>query len=262
MTADILGGLIHLGSERTPAGRVGEAPSRALAKRLREMKLPVGRLKTGTPARLDGRTIDWSRLTMQPADSEPVPFSTLTNQIDIPQIDCGITRTNDRTHEIISRSIHLSAVYSGQIQGQGPRYCPSIEDKVHRFGDRDSHQIFLEPEGLNDHTVYPNGISTSLPREVQIELIASIEGLEAAQILQFGYAIEYDFIDPRALSSSLELKTLPGLFLAGQINGTTGYEEALHKVNCRCERCISLSSSVKEQKFVLDRADAYWCYDR
>ena len=205
-TGTFLGGLIHLGSERTPAGRVGEAPSLALAKRLREMKLPVGRLKTGTPARLDGRTIDWSRLTMQPADRDPVPFSTLTDQIDVPQIDCAITRTNSKTHKIISQSLHLSAVYSGQIEGQGPRYCPSIEDKVHRFADRNSHQIFLEPEGLDDHTVYPNGISTSLPREVQAALVASIEGLETAKILQFGYAIEYDFIDPRALSSSLELK--------------------------------------------------------
>ena len=258
-TGTFLGGLIHLGSERTPAGRVGEAPSVALAKWLRGMNLPVGRLKTGTPARLDGRTIDWSRLSMQQADSNPVPFSTLTSEIDVPQIDCGITRTNAKTHEIISQSIHLSAVYSGQIEGQGPRYCPSIEDKVFRFADRDSHQIFLEPEGLDDYTVYPNGISTSLPREVQTDLIASIEGLEAAKIMQFGYAIEYDFIDPRALSSSLELKALPGLFLAGQINGTTGYEEAAAQglvagVNAAMGPSFKAG---QQQRFVLDRADAY-----
>ena len=255
-TGTFLDGLIHLGAEKTPAGRIGESPSKALAARLRALDLPVGRLKTGTPPRLDGRTIAWNSLEMQPADNPPIPFSTLTSQINVPQIECGITRTTAKTHQIIAESIHLSAVYSGQISGQGPRYCPSIEDKVHRFADKTSHQLFLEPEGLDDPTVYPNGISTSLPRGVQDALVASIPGLASAKIMQYGYAIEYDFIDPRALTRTLGLRQLPGLFLAGQINGTTGYEEAAAQglvagVNA------SLVAAGGVADFVLDRADAY-----
>ena len=227
-TGTFLGGVIHLGAKREAAGRFGEAPSNRLAARLRgaDLGLAIGRLKTGTPARLDGDTIAWGRLEHQPADAVPVPFSAMTEAIAVPQIACGITRTNAETHRIIRESLHLSAVYSGQIGGQGPRYCPSIEDKVVRFPERTSHQIFLEPEGLDDATIYPNGISTSLPESVQDALIASIEGLENTRILRYGYAIEYDYIDPRGLTRGLELKALPGLFLAGQINGTTGYEEA------------------------------------
>ncbi|MEL7284996.1 MAG: tRNA uridine-5-carboxymethylaminomethyl(34) synthesis enzyme MnmG [Pseudomonadota bacterium] len=225
-TGTFLKGIIHRGAERIPAGRVGEKPAIGLADRLYGLGLPIGRLKTGTPARLNGNTIDWDRLETQPADDVPIPFSYLTDEITVPQISCGITYTNAETHEIIAENINQSAVYSGAIAGRGPRYCPSIEDKIHRFADKTRHQIFLEPEGLDDATVYPNGISTSLPRDVQDTFVRKIEGLEAVEILEHGYAIEYDYVDPRALDVGLQVKAMPGLFLAGQINGTTGYEEA------------------------------------
>jgi tRNA uridine 5-carboxymethylaminomethyl modification enzyme len=225
-TGTFLRGEIHIGDERVPAGRAGEAPALGMAAALRRLGLPLGRMKTGTPPRLDGRTVDWAALEAQPGDAPPEPLSFMTARIGNRQVACAITATTPATHAIIRENLHRSAAYSGGIEGRGPRYCPSVEDKVVRFAERERHQVFLEPEGLDDHTVYPNGISTSLPREVQARLVASIPGLERARVTRPGYAIEYDHVDPRCLDPTLEVRAAPGLFLAGQINGTTGYEEA------------------------------------